>query len=102
MIYQDRYSEFKKCPFLPGRKCAGADCGGWRWYDPEEPEQIIIDHVDPLATVEPSFRPKDVPASYRFWPSNGDDAAYWMERMESAIARRRGYCGLAGNVRFTE
>jgi len=102
MIFQDRYSEFKKCPLLPGKKCVGATCGGWRWHDPPEPELRIIEHSDPMAKVEPADRPADVPKSYRFWPSDGDGGACWIEPTENAIARRKGYCGFAGKMRWTE
>lgn len=101
MIYQSRLSSLKGCPFLPGRKCLGDDCGGWR-HDPEEPELRIIEHNDPLAEVEPTKRPADVPASYEFWPCDtkeGTDAC-WFEPESKAERRRHGYCGFAGQWRF--
>jgi len=104
MIFQERYSQFKNCPFMPDKECTGASCGGWRWHDPEEPVLQEIEHSDPLAVTEPDIRPKDVPRDYVFWPcdpTEGTDAC-WFEPESEAEARRRGYCGFAGKWRHAE
>lgn len=67
MIFENRWSQFHKCPRMSDRKCAGDTCAAWRWFDPPEPDPIIIDHADPLATVEPTDRPADVPKGYEFF-----------------------------------
>jgi hypothetical protein len=102
MIFENRWSQFHKCPRMSDRKCAGDVCAAWRWYDPPEPDPIMIDHIDPLATVEPTDRPADVPKGYEFFPSSGKYDAVWAETEESAILRRRGYCGLAGKMKFAQ
>lgn len=92
------------CPFLAGGKCAGSGCMGWRWFE-ETPEPITIDHVDPLAEVEPEIRPKDIPRSYKFYGydvRHGDNEAFWSESDESAENRRKGYCGAFGKPEIAE
>ncbi len=102
MIYEERFSIKYPCPFLQGRPCTGDACPLWRWFDAPEPEIRIIDHVDPLAKFAPDERPDGVPADYEFFPAEDNDDACWVELEESAIARRRGFCGGGGLPKYAE
>ena len=98
-----KWAETMICP-LQRDKCADEDCMAWRWFDPPEPEPRIVEHSDPLAEVEPTDRPADVPKSYGFWPCDpkeGTDAC-WIEPENEAVKRRRGYCGAFGKPEFAE
>lgn len=65
------------------RTCIGSVCMGWRF----SPRQSLVAD-NPLLTVEPA-RPRYVPASWEWLPSDGDELASWVEPVS-------GYCGLAG------
>lgn len=103
MIFQNRYSQFQKCPFLSGHKCDGDTCAAWRWFEAEH-EPLLIEHTNQQATHEPDVRPADVPQGYEFWPHDpkeGTDAC-WFEPDKEAQLRRRGYCGACGKPEFEE
>lgn len=82
----------------PGGKssCQGSACMMWRW----DTELRIRTHVcgNVMATTEPAGMPINVPPNWIFHPFTGshDDPAHWAEPEAEAVARRRGYCGLAG------
>lgn len=91
------------CPMMqragdPERTCCyGSGCAMWRWSDPCL-DQRTRRCINVYAVTEPE-RPLSVPSSWIFEPYDDTDAdlyAQWIEPMEDAIARRRGYCGLAG------
>lgn len=101
MIFERRKSMFFRCPFLEG-ECLAAGCAAWRWFDGPNPEPITIDHEKPLAKVKPDVRPKGIPKNFKFYGADDDGCAFWSEPEESAVARRRGYCGACGKPEVYE
>lgn len=89
-------------------RCVADQCGMWRWVDraPEKRDQKTWWPEDDYPQIEP-HRPAKVPADAVWIPltGEGDDVqgGCWEELQvtfdaehDAAIARRRGYCGLAG------
>ncbi len=73
--------------------CIASRCAMWRWSE-SAPARQLTSCQDRDATTEPP-RPFTVPADWEFCPA-GDDHACWVEPDAAALARRTGYCGLAG------
>jgi hypothetical protein len=78
--------------------CVGEKCAMWRWAEPEHAVhrvRVMCKQFD--AQVEPE-RPAGMNPALVFTPHEpGDDGgACWVEPEHLWLARRRGYCGLAG------
>lgn len=90
------------CPAEGGDSCLGSQCMAWRWGEPLRcrlytATDVETDDVLPIRSPEPR-RPRDVPGSWTWHAgdlANGDPPS-WNEPQAEAVARRRGYCGLAG------
>lgn len=83
--------------------CIADRCAMWRWEGQQNPRRATIRHTaNPGATAEPE-RPAHVAASWTFQPYDEHDgeSACWIEPEAETIARRRGFCGLAGRPEFT-
>ncbi len=79
--------------------CIGDKCAMWRWGEPLERRFVVCD--DPNVIEEPK-RPEVIPASWTFIPHEGDEPAGWVEPVDEMFARRRGYCGMAGEPKQQE
>jgi hypothetical protein len=77
---------------IQGNNCVASGCAMWRWASMAKRRRHRC--ADPFATEEPA-RPRAVPASWTFCPSE-DDNACWLESEAEAATRCTGYCGLAG------
>lgn len=77
--------------------CIGSRCMMWRWIGPPS-GCMSFRHIDPDAVVEPVARAVDVPGHYVWSGAGAGNNAYWVEPEESCLARRTGYCGLAGRI----
>ena len=77
-------------------RCIASDCMAWRWM-PEAGGRMRIYCPDRYATVEEGMTRPARAATWEFAPWDGDDyPAQWLEPEAEYLARRRGYCGLAG------
>jgi hypothetical protein len=89
-------------------RCVADKCAMWRWQDPahESRKPTAWWPEDDDAVVEPP-RPADLPLDAEWIPTTGEGeeitGGYWLEPQSAvdtehsqAIAKRRGYCGLAG------
>lgn len=80
--------------------CLGSRCSQWRWADPPSVQQREFTQWDDRqATTEPQRDAYPwIPAHWPFVPANETrmTQAHWIEPLDEANARRRGYCGLAG------
>lgn len=104
MLMTKRSRSNHLCPLVTDAdsRCTGPMCPAWRWHDPVSPQMFVPYGFEEGAHPEPAERPEDVPAH---WPwAIGDDEdgspSGWLEPEEEAEARRNGYCGMAGPVRF--
>lgn len=103
-----RTGEAPVCPLqLPlGRPaplsgCVGKECAAWRWADIERQQMYVPDDCEDGAHPEPAERPEEVPPTWK-WQTGNDETqspSGWMEPAGEAVAKRPGYCGLAGPVR---
>ncbi|MDP2322524.1 MAG: hypothetical protein Q8N51_00650 [Gammaproteobacteria bacterium] len=78
--------------------CLASGCAAWRYADGAHPRARFAQHDDYEAEAEPG-RPDGVPTDWRWIPrseSDSQDYPGWVEPYSAAVARRRGYCGLAG------
>lgn len=77
--------------------CIASRCAMWRWSG-EPPARQRFAAYDSALIDEPE-RPPHVPASWQWHPYDDSegDPAQWVEDDASVAARRRGYCGLAGD-----
>lgn len=80
----------KCCPMKSGDICRSDECMAWRWAD--DLKQVAMLAGD--ARVEPDR----IPPGWTWHPEDDftGEPAHWMEPMDACQARRRGYCGLAG------
>lgn len=79
--------------------CVADKCAMWRWGEPLERRFVVCD--DPSVIEEPK-RPDVIPTSWTFMPHEDDDPAGWVEPVDEMFARRRGYCGMAGEPKWAE
>lgn len=96
MILNEYEASSKWCPAEINAQCLGSRCMAWRWQSDLRPRVHLCD--DRNAKVEPP-RPATVPASWKFCACDTDGAS-WVEPDDEAQARRKGFCGLAYNVRL--
>lgn len=95
LIAINRYATNDHLP--PGSGCIGPRCMAWRWADGTSMDRKFqICWSNRNATKELP-RPAAVPASWEWVPHDPDenDPAGWREDEASALARRRGFCGLS-------
>lgn len=93
MLLMIKQAKQSLCPMgIPGSLCAADDCAMWRWHEPFPRRGAVA------AEGAPNVRPQGVPGDWVFHPRDpvDGDPACWAEPVESAKARRHGYCGLAG------
>ena len=84
------------CPNAINYPCQASRCMAWRWM-PEAGGRMRIYCPDRYATVEEGMTRPARAATWEFAPWDGDDyPAQWLEPEAEYLARRRGYCGLAG------
>jgi hypothetical protein len=78
--------------------CIGSRCMMWRWGDNFNLRQKFHQATgeDATATTEPP-RPAGVPADWTWEEYEGDGYSGWLEPEADMLARRVGYCGLAGH-----
>lgn len=74
--------------------CIGSRCAMWRWAD-ETKRRIHWASVQGAHTEEEAGTKPDLCEGWEFRPAE-DDPACWVEPEDRAMARSRGYCGLAG------
>ena len=87
--------------------CRASECMAWR-FGKLPMTLATIPHVmtteERLEIIKKDLpeppRPENVPEDYIFMVSPGQ--ACWVETMEGAIVRRKGYCGLVGLPEGTE
>jgi hypothetical protein len=77
-----------------GAECVGSHCAMWRWSD--EVRRKFHHAHDRNAITEP-VRPALLSKDWIFVPCE-DYPAGWLEPEATALARRRGRCGLAGGA----
>jgi len=83
-------------------RCIGSRCNWWEWKGRVEPERLWCSSIN-SRLVEELERPIEVPASYVWVPFKERDEegitrwAHWIEPMDEAARRRKGYCGLVGS-----
>lgn len=75
--------------------CIASGCPMWRWAEDWHVRIHNCDRKDMRAEKEPE-RPSYVPKAYIFISADEECEAHWVEPADDAMARRRGYCGLAG------
>lgn len=101
MTVTEAEAKGKWCPYTrvsaneKDENCIGSECMAWRWKD----QQIFRKYVladDPEATEEPDRYAKGIPETWVWQPFDGEDEACWIEPENETLARRTGYCGLAG------
>lgn len=96
MILTESQARDRHCPHtLVG--CDASDCMMWRWAEPVRLRFTMApDEFNTIGENDPEPpRPSHVPASWTWCPCV-EDPAGWVEPNESAMARRCGFCGLAG------
>lgn len=77
--------------------CVASKCMAWRWG--AATYRHFVAAQNPQSTGG-AFPPAGTPSTYEwrsYDPIDAESRAGWMEPQASADARRRGYCGLAGN-----
>jgi len=81
-------------------RCSASNCMFWRWTNDKPPCRFEKYHTNSEATIEPIPRPLNIPASWGWMPydASNDCVAGWMEPINEADERRKGYCGLSGKV----
>jgi hypothetical protein len=90
--------------------CIGNKCAMWRWSQvpAESAKRYTTSHSNPHeGAAEDIVRPKHVPESFEFVPykpttdliAHNSVVAHWIEPEAEALARGRGWCGLAGAAR---
>lgn len=83
---------------FPFSTCIASQCAMWRWDSARPRRYFIRAKCDNAEQEEFSGGPwagRDVPAGWKFCPAE-DDIAGWIEPESAWLARRTGYCGLAG------
>lgn len=93
MLLMIKQAKQSLCPMAgQGGLCAADGCAMWRWHEPFPQRRVAA------AKGGPNVRPPNVPDDWVFHPYDpcDRDPACWAEPVESAKARRHGYCGLAG------
>lgn len=76
-------------------RCIADECAMWRFSAPLQTARFSP-AINATATKEEDAGPRpNIPDDWKFVPFE-DEMAGWLEPQESANARRRGYCGLAG------
>lgn len=76
-------------------RCIGSECMSWRWKDQHIYGKYVLADA-PEATKEPDRSANGIPETWVWQPFDGEDEACWIEPEEETLARRTGYCGLAG------
>jgi hypothetical protein len=79
----------------PYAVCIASKCAMWRCAEPIRCRVIQPEEWPDTYAHEPA-RPENVPKSWAWEPGDGDPPG-WVEPEHEAQARRRGFCGLAGN-----
>ena len=74
-------------------RCCASGCMMWRWAESVQ-EYGLIDTASKFYTTE-TERPAHIPKTWNFRPSD-EGPSCWAEPEEETLARRKGYCGLAG------
>ncbi len=84
-----------------GITCFGSRCMAWRWAESwRQLVEMPANHKDSCSEAEPP-RPPTLPQSWTWSPPGDfDDLGCWVEPANEALARRMGYCGLAGKVKY--
>lgn len=73
-------------------KCCASECMAWRWSESVPVFGFV--GANKFYTYE-TERPAHIPETWEFCPSD-DGPSCWAEPEEETLARRSGYCGLAG------
>lgn len=104
MTFTKNEASQKMCPFSISNyghgtnvaRCMTDACLAWRWSGDISRQTFVPDKVngvDDRGVAREPPRPNNVPES---WVWNGDtqdgDPPQWVEPIESAASRRRGYC----------
>ena len=92
----------------PDMRCVADKCAMWRWQDPAPVARDRIEWTcyDEDAPEQEPPKPPEVHPDAEWTPFDGTDdenGGYWTEPQSAvdaehaqAVAKRRGYCGLAG------
>ncbi|MEW5888018.1 MAG: hypothetical protein AB1768_03055 [Pseudomonadota bacterium] len=99
MLLTKEGAEKKWCPLARSEydsacKCIADGCATWRWSDHVERRIFVAENVTAEAEGEAGPKPAHC-EGWEFCPFETDPAG-WVEPIEEAEKRRRGYCGLAG------
>jgi hypothetical protein len=93
-MYTELEAGDKGCPH--NNFCHASGCMAWRWGEQADRGWIAW-NLYPRATD--SMRPPPMAIDWEFMPYDPDNESYeagWLEPVEMWMARRKGYCGLAG------